>query len=104
MNPLETNRLVNAAHDARTYARAEGDDYYSKHDPRFGRTGYFVDRRGNPTTGYPHVHVIADERQGKIFLTASRSKHEKVGPAVELPISASGNEVNAAAKQLGRYL
>jgi hypothetical protein len=105
MNPFETQRQVNAAHDRRTahYPLAKGDDYYSKHDPRFNRTGYFVDRNGNPTTTYPHVHIVADESQGLVIVTATKGKHLHLGQE-KLPISASGNEVNAAIQRMARLL
>jgi len=52
--------------------RANGaDEFYSR---SFGARGdvveSFVDRHGNPTVGYPHVHVV-HQRNGEVHVTAS---------------------------------
>jgi hypothetical protein len=107
MNPFATRREVMAAHDERvtqSYPRADGDkQYYSMFNAKYGKMGYFVDRNGNPTTSYPHVHVVISEQRSVFEITASRGKHDH--PQREtLPIMASGNEVNAAIARMARYL
>jgi lauroyl/myristoyl acyltransferase len=97
--------LVNQAHDERIarqqrYPRAKGDDYYSKNDPRFGRQGYFVDMYGHPTMTRPHVHVVADESQGKFIITATLADGSHPTEQVFLPITASGTEVNRAVDRM----
>lgn len=62
-----------------------------------------VDREGRPTTAYPHVHVIHDERKGVVRLhnTPSKGVHRD---HIELPGTVSGNEVNTAVNHLRSIL
>jgi hypothetical protein len=75
-------------------ARLEGR-WFSKYRESDGTIELMVDRDGNPTNTYPHVHVIHDELKGEVrlVLSLSPSNHPK---RETLPGTASGNEVNAA--------
>lgn len=61
----------------------------------------FVDKNGNPTTSYPHVHVI-HHGDGRVNVVASKEpgkhvwRHELRNP--------SGNEVNNAVATARSYL
>lgn len=81
--------------ERQAYEEAEGDKYYSKWDEaKKGRIDLFVDRNGNPTTGYPHVHVIHTDSAGGVRVVASTSKGAQVFHET-LPATASGREVEA---------
>lgn len=75
-------------------ARLEGR-WFSKYTVNQGTIELLVDRDGNQTTAYPHVHVIHDEanREVRVLVSLAPGNH----PHSEvLPGTASGNEVNAA--------
>jgi hypothetical protein len=105
MNPFETQRRVNQAHDSRqnTYPIATGGDWYTKYRKKDGTIHIMLDRNGRLTTTYPHVHVIHDEPAAEIRIVLSRgpNDHER---AATLPGGSSGNEVNAAVESAFRRL
>lgn len=109
MNPITTQRIINAAHDERVaredkYPRPEKDwGWYSKYRSSDGTIHVMLDRNGEPTTKYPHVHVIHDEPGGQVRIVLSLRKGEHPETRV-LPGTSSGNEVNAAIDQMLRKL
>jgi hypothetical protein len=79
--------------DQVTRERLEGR-WYSKYTVSSGAIELMVDRDGNPTNTYPHVHVIHDEAKGEVRFVLSLGPQNH--PVREtLPGTASGNEVNA---------
>lgn len=82
------------ARELRLKQRLQGR-WFSRYRENQGTIELMVDRDGNPTNQYPHVHVIHDEAQGEVRFVLSFSPHNH--PMREtLPGTASGNEVNAA--------
>jgi ABC-type nitrate/sulfonate/bicarbonate transport system substrate-binding protein len=81
------------------HARLEGK-WASKYveDARTRKIQLFVDRNGNPTDRYPHVHVIHDEVLYAVTIQVSVACGFYPYKVV-LPGSATGNEVNAAIDQ-----
>lgn len=83
--------------------RATGSDYYSKYRSDDGKIHVFLDRNGNPTTSYPHVHVIHDERGGEVRIV--HSSGDGTHPErTTLPGNASGNQINAAVADMLKRL
>ncbi len=80
---------------------AQGSSYYSKWNR--GRLDMLVDKAGNPTTTYPHVHVIHNDSGGGIRVVASQSKSARVFEVV-LPSDADGNRVEAAVREARSHL
>jgi len=78
--------------------RLEGR-WYSKYRSDDGKIHVLLDKNGNPTNKYPHIHVIHDEYGGevRVVLSADPSHHPKVE---KLPGNASGNQVNAAIERM----
>lgn len=78
--------------------RANGlDEFYSRTLPNDGLE-LFVDRNGNPTINYPHVHVIHHGSSGKVTVIASVSSGNHVWRK-ELSGNPSGHEVDAAVRE-----
>jgi hypothetical protein len=77
-----------------TRRRLEGR-WFNKYIERDGTIELLIDRDGNPTDRYPHVHVIHDEKLFEVRILVSVSPHNHASRQT-LPGSASGNEVNAA--------
>ena len=86
-----------------SYPRARRGGWYAKYRQDDGKIHAMVDRNGNPTTTYPHVHVIHDERGGEVVVVISRGGgvHEE---RTVLPGDVSGNQVNAVVDRLRRKL
>ena len=105
MNPLTTQRFVNAAHDervARYPAPSREDGYYSELRNN-GTVGLFVGPNGDITAERPHVHVVHSPSENRVVFVATdrtgRHIHEET-----LPATASGNEVNAMVDRMRRML
>lgn len=81
-----------------TQGRLEGR-WYSKYRSDDGKIHVLLDKNGNPTNKYPHIHVIHDEYGGevRVVLSADPSRHPKVE---KLPGDASGSQVNAAIERM----
>jgi hypothetical protein len=108
MSPFTTQKFINQAHDeriasAQRYPLATGKNKYSEFDPRNGRQGRFLDKYDHPTTERPHVHIVTNESQGLVIITATLKDGSHPGE-IKLPITASGNEVNAAVQQMQRLI
>ena len=74
--------------------RANGlEEFYSRNfnDDDFE---YFIDKYGQPTIDYPHVHIW--HRQGNVFVIASQTREKHIW-RIRL-IDPDGNEVNRAIK------
>lgn len=99
---MEAARAEREARSAR-YARATGSDYYSKYRSDDGKIHVYLDRNGNPTTTYPHLHVIHDERGGEVRIVRSPGDGSHPEKQV-LRGNASGNEVNAAVNEMLKRL
>lgn len=108
MNPLTTQRLVNAAHDERK-AREERyptpsreDGYYSK-IRRNGTIDVFIGQNGDITSERPHVHIVHSSPENRIVFTVTDSNgghsHQEY-----LPSTASGNDVNRVVDRLRTQL
>lgn len=84
-------------------ARAQGSGWYSKYRSDDGKIHVMLDATGQPTTKYPHVHVIHDEQAGEVRIVISRGRgvHSDL---IRLPGDAGGNEVDAAIARLLRKL
>lgn len=109
MNPLATHREIRQARDERQergarHPRPKEDwGWYSKYRKKDGTIHVMVDKHGNITTEYPHVHVIHDEPGSKIQIVVSRGPKDH--PAKwSLHGSSSGNEVNAAIDRARKLL
>lgn len=102
MSPLAIRRAgkqIKAERMAReTSSRGGWNSKYGR-----GTTELLLDKNGNPTTGYPHVHVIHDEPGGRIKLHITRSRDVHTDE-LYLPGNASGNQVNAAIDDLRRRM
>ncbi|MCL6731338.1 MULTISPECIES: hypothetical protein [Streptomyces] len=85
------------------YPRPSRAGWYSKYRQDDGKVHVMVDRHGEPTTKYPHVHVIHDEQGGEVVVVISRGGgvHEE---RTVLRGSPGGNEVNAVVDRLRRRL
>jgi hypothetical protein len=79
------------------------NSYFSKYDSKKDRIDLFVDKYGNPTTTYPHVHVVHNDSGGGIRVVASRGKGTRVHEVV-LPTDADGRRIEAAVREAQRYL
>jgi len=91
-----------AAKKVAAKGRQEGR-WYSKYRSDDGTIHVMLDRDGNLTNQYPHVHVIHDEPGSEVRI------HVTLGPRRHsdhevLPGTASGNEVNAAIERALRKL
>ena len=81
--------------------RANGlDEFYSRTLPNDGLE-YFVDKNGNPTIDYPHVHVVY-HGSGNVEVVASRSQSDK--PWRTSLRNPDGHEVNGAVATARAYL
>lgn len=83
--------------------RAQRSNWYSKSDGRDETIHEMVDKAGHPTTEYPHVHVIHDERRNQVRVVASYAPGDH-SETMTLSGDASGNEVNAAVEEMRRRL
>src|ERR1700754_4840361 len=76
MNPFETQRLVNAAHDeraARYPSPSRRDGYYSQLR-KGGTIDAFIGPNGDITSERPHVHVVHSPREGRIIFAVTNSQ------------------------------
>ena len=80
-------------------AKTEGEWYSRSNRRGEGEVEVLLDQDGKPTTGYPHVHVIHDEKKGEVRLhnTMAKGVHQD---KVVLPGTVTGNQVNAAVDRL----
>ena len=101
MNPLETNRLVNAAHDERVsrYPSPSRDDGYYSQIRKGGEIDVFIGPNGDITAERPHVHVVHSPPENRIIFTVTDSQGRHIHQEF-LPATASGNEVNAVVDRL----
>jgi chromosome segregation ATPase len=83
--------------------RAQRSNWYTKSDGRDETIHEMVDKAGNLTTDYPHVHVIHDEKNHEIRVVASHGQHSH-SETMTLSGDASGNDVNAAVAEMRRRL
>jgi hypothetical protein len=77
--------------------------WYSKYMSSDGSIQILLDKNGNVTDQYPHVHVIHDEPGSEVRIHVTRSEGRHSDHEV-LPGNASGNEVNAAIERALRKL
>jgi hypothetical protein len=82
---------------------AEKGNWYTKYRTDDETIHLMVDKEGNPTTEYPHVHVIHDEKNNQIRVVASYAK-DRHSDTMTLSGDASGNDVNAAVEEMRRRL
>ncbi|MGM0216487.1 hypothetical protein [Enterococcus sp. AZ109] len=76
------------------------NEFYSIYT-KGGRIEYFVDKQGNPTINYPHVHIIhRGNGQVEVVASLSRGKH----PYRTTLNNPSGGDVNAAIRSAASYL
>ncbi len=104
MSPLAIRRAgkqVKAERMARETSRSGG--WNSKYSSSTNTTEVMLDKNGNPTTAYPHIHIIHDEFGGRIKLHITRSPGVHTDE-LYLPANASGNQVDAAVADLRRRM
>lgn len=77
--------------------------WHSKYMSKDGSIQVLLDKNGNVTDQYPHVHVIHDEPGSEVRIHVTRSEGRHSDHEV-LPGNASGNEVNAAIERALRKL
>lgn len=81
--------------------KANGLDEFYSHMKRGGSIELFLDRSGNPTLSYPHVHVV-HLSNGKVDIVASRAQGDhRWRTTLSNP---SGNDVNSAVRTAQGYL
>lgn len=99
MSPIALRRAAKEVRDERLAREGAPPrhprGYYSRYRSADGRIDVFIDRNGNQTTTYPHVHVVHREGAGGIVIIASKSRDNHPYEVV-LPGNASGNRVNRA--------
>lgn len=78
----------------RHYAEPSREDGYYSESRRDGAIGQFFGPDGDITSERPHVHVIHNEREGRIIFMVTQRDGSHTDERY-LPINASGNEVNA---------
>ncbi len=83
--------------------RAEGSNWYTKYRSDDETIHLMVDKDGNATTDYPHVHVIHDEKHDQIRVVASHGPNSH-SDTMTLSGNASGNDVNVAIEEMRRRL
>lgn len=83
-------------------APSRNDGYYSQMRAD-GTVEQFIGRDGNITSERPHVHIVHSEREGKILFVVTQRDGSHTHRET-LPITASGNEVNAVIIRLRRKL
>ena len=83
--------------------RALKSNWYTKYRTDDETIHLMVDKEGNPTTDYPHVHIIHDEKNDEIRVVASYNLHGH-SDTMTLSGDASGNDVNAAVEEMRRRL
>jgi hypothetical protein len=105
MNPLATQRLVNAAHDervARYPSPSRKNGYYSQYRAD-GSIDVFIGPNGDITSERPHVHVVHSPGENRIIFTVTQSNgrhsHQEF-----LPATATGNEVDPVVDRLRHQL
>ena len=105
MNPFETQRLVNAAHDQRVarYPSPSRDDGYYSRLRKNGSIDVFIGPNGDITSERPHVHIVHSPGENRIIFTVTDSAGRHVHQEF-LPATASGNQVNAVVDRLRRGL
>lgn len=105
MRPVMTYRHIRDAQAERlareAEARSKSGGWLSKYSS--GVPEVMLDRNGNPTSDYPHVHVIHDEPGNTIRMHITRAPGVRTDH-LTLPGSSSGNEVNAAVEDLLRRM
>ncbi|SIS19326.1 hypothetical protein [Microbacterium sp. RURRCA19A] len=79
------------------------DGYYSESDAAGTRIGQFIGPNGDITSERPHVHIIHNEGEGKIIFVVTQRDGSHSNQQY-LPITASGNEVNAMVDRLRHEL
>lgn len=96
-------RQEQAAREQEHYpAPSRQDGYYSR--MRADSTvEQFIGSDGSITSERPHVHVVHSEREGKITFVVTQ-KNGSHTHRETLPITASGNEVNAVINRLRKQL
>ena len=64
-----------------------------------GKIDVLIDKNGNPTTAYPHVHIVYNTQEDKVRVILSLAP--KNHPSEEiLPGDADGNRVNEAVRRM----
>lgn len=104
MRPGVTYRHIRQAQTERLAREADrSGGWYSRYSTADGKIHVMLDRNGNQTRSYPHVHVIHDERGDEVRIVLSRGPSDH--PDIEvLPATASGNEVDGAIARMLRKL
>jgi hypothetical protein len=83
------------------FEKANGLDQFYSRMTAGGKIELFVDKWGNPTTGYPHVHVI-HHGSGTVEVLASTAGGEHAfKTSLNNP---SGNEVNSAVSEAQTHI
>jgi hypothetical protein len=78
------------------------DGYYSR-DRGDGTSEQFIGKDGDITAERPHIHVVHNPGEGRIIFAITHSD-DTHGRTHYLPITASGNEVNAKINELRSQL
>lgn len=76
--------------------------YYSQ-DHGDGTSEQFIGKDGDITAERPHIHIIHNPNEGRIIFAVTHSDGTH-GKSEDLPINASGNEVNAKVNKLRAQL
>jgi hypothetical protein len=84
--------------DSAKFPKASEKQWYSKYHPKSG-IELLINKLGEPTLTYPHVHVVHDERKNEVRVVLSKGPKNHPEKRV-LPGDASGNEVNEAVNEL----
>lgn len=82
--------------------RLEGR-WTSRYRSNTGKIDVLLDKKGNPTTSYPHVHVAYNEQEGKVHVILSLGPRSHPTKEI-LPGDATGNQVNEAVRRMQRHL
>ena len=86
-----------------SYPAPSRDKGYYSRDRGDGTAEYYIGPNGDITAERPHVHVIHNPGEGRIIFKVTQSDGAHTHTEY-LPITASGNEVNAVEHRLRRML
>jgi hypothetical protein len=93
---------MGASRSESSYRRAEGRNWYTKYRSDDDTVHIMLNRAGDMTTGYPHLHVIFD-RDNEIRLVITHGPYDH-GEERTLPGNSTGNDVNALIEEMLRLL
>lgn len=98
----ERQREQEAKEQKRHSKPSRKDGYYSQLREN-GKIDQFIGPNGEITSERPHIHVVHSEPEGKIIFVVTQRDGSHTHRET-LPISASGNEVNAVINRLRKQL